>query len=804
MKKILLLFLSVFGLGVQLVIGQQILVTEFGSNQPLAGVLIYSTDPGKSSITDSNGAADISIFKDQTEVIIQLLGFESKKISWENLASANFKIELKPSQITLDIAIVAASRWRQSTQDVPGKVRQLDEEKLFLRNPANSADWLGSSGEVFIQKSQQGGGSPMIRGFSANRLLYAVDGVRMNTAIFRSGNLQNVISLDPFILKSTEILFGPGSVMYGSDAIGGVMAFETLSPDFSKNGLNVKTNALSRFATANDEFTLHADVEFGLKKWAFLSSISRFDYNDLRMGANGPSEYLRTHYAVRENNTDRQIENLDPRLQVQSGYEQLNLMQKIRFQSGEKTDIEYGFHYSNTGNIPRYDRLIEMRNGNLRFASWDYGPQLWVMNNLGLNSSKKTAAYDQVKLKVAHQIFEESRMDRRFGAVELFNRSERINALSLNADFLKNIRKESFLSYGLEAVNNKVESIGKVEKIDTGELDPASSRYPNSNWLSLAVYGTYHAHFSEKIKLQTGARLNYTNLKADFSNNQDFFPLPFNETQNQYNSITGSLGLIYNPEPSLSISPLISTGFRAPNVDDLGKIFDSEPGAVLVPNPDLKPEYAYNFELNLNKHFQNKVKLDFSGFYTLLDQAMVRRPFTLNGQSEILYDGELSEVLALQNAAFAEIYGIQAGLEVALSKRFFLISRYNWQKGTEELDDESTSPSRHAAPAFGLTRLAYQHKKFKMEVTAQYSATRNFEDMPEEEKGKPAIYAVDGNGNPYSPGWTIFNFTSTFQLHKTIQVMAGIENIGDIRYRPYSSGIVAPGRNFTFGIKGSF
>ena len=395
-------------------------------------------------------------------------------------------------------------------------------------------------------------------------------------------------------------------------------------------------------------------------------------------------------------------------------------------------------------------------------------------------------------------------MDRRFGAEEVFNRAEQVDALSFNADFLKNIRKESFVSYGIEAVSNQVNSSGKVSGISSGEINQASARYPKSTWLSMALYGTYHAHFSEKIKLQTGLRLNYTQLKADFRNNQAFFPLPFSDTQNEYNSLTGSVGLIFKPEPSFSLSPVISTGFRSPNVDDLGKIFDSEPGTVLVPNPDLKPEYAYNLELNLNKHFENKIKLDLSAFYTLLDQAMVRRPFKLNGQSEIPYDGELSQVIALQNAAFAEIFGIQAGFEVALSRSLFWVTRYNWQKGTEELDNESQSPSRHAAPAFGLTRLSYQYRKWKMEITAQYSAERDFEDMPEEEKGKPAIYAQDENGNPYSPAWTVFNFNSTFQLHQKIQLMAGIENLGDTRYRPYSSGIVASGRNFTFGLRASF
>ena len=105
-------------------------------------------------------------------------------------------MELIPSPITLDIAVISASRWNQSSQDVAGKVRFLDPKLTNLRSPSNSADWLGSTGEVFVQKSQLGGGSPMIRGFSANRLLYSVDGVRINTAIFRSGNLQNVISLD--------------------------------------------------------------------------------------------------------------------------------------------------------------------------------------------------------------------------------------------------------------------------------------------------------------------------------------------------------------------------------------------------------------------------------------------------------------------------------------------------------------------------------------------------------------------------------------------------------------------------------
>jgi hemoglobin/transferrin/lactoferrin receptor protein len=225
---------------------------------------------------------------------------------------------------------------------------------------------------------------------------------------------------------------------------------------------------------------------------------------------------------------------------------------------------------------------------------------------------------------------------------------------------------------------------------------------------------------------------------------------------------------------------------------------------VLVPNPDLKPEYAYNVELNFNKHFGQILKLDFSGFYMLLDDALVRRPFTLNGETEIEYEGQPSQILAIQNAASATVYGIQAGVELALTKQLLITSKYNWQKGTEELDDQSTSPSRHAAPSFGLTRLSYLNKKIRIELTSQYSAEVSYERMPMEEKGKPHLYAQDEFDRPYSPSWVILNFNTSYQLDPHLLLMAGVENIGDIRYRPYSSGIVAGGRNFTFSIRGSF
>jgi hemoglobin/transferrin/lactoferrin receptor protein len=239
-------------------------------------------------------------------------------------------------------------------------------------------------------------------------------------------------------------------------------------------------------------------------------------------------------------------------------------------------------------------------------------------------------------------------------------------------------------------------------------------------------------------------------------------------------------------------------------VDDIGKIFDFAEDEVVVPNPSLKAEYAYNGELGISKVFGDVVKLDVTGFYTNLDNAMVRRAFQVNGQGTILYDGEMRNVYAIQNAAFATVYGFNAGIEIKLPSGFGLSSRYNYQLGKEEMDNGDVSRSRHAAPAFGITRLSYQKDKLLMQWYAMYSAEVSYAHLNEEERQKPVIYATDGNGNPYSPGWYTLNFKALYQFHQNLSASTGIENITDQRYRPYSSGLVASGRNFILSLTANF
>ncbi len=774
----------------------QVLKVKDQMRQGLEFATAFNPGQNLAVITDAKGEADISAFRGVDTIVIRSLGYETVTTTYKQLEAKRFVVIMKADDVSLNAIVVTESRWKESKKDVPNRVVQVKKKDILFQNPQTSADLLGQTGEVFIQKSQQGGGSPMIRGFATNRLLITVDGVRMNTAIFRSGNIQNVISIDPLSVEQTEVIMGPGSNIYGSDAIGGVMNFYTLTPALANSGkVLVKGSFLSRYASANFEKTAHFDLNVGLSKWAFLTSLTLTDFDDLRMGSIGPAEYLRPTYVERINGVDSVLVNPNPLIQKPTGYTQLNVLQKIRFKPTANWDINYGFQYSTTTDYGRYDRLIRPRGNTLRSAEWNYGPQVWMLNNFSILHRTEKGIYDGMSIRLAHQRFEESRMDRDLNRPTRFVREEAVNALSFNLDFEKKLAPKHQLYYGAEYVHNLVSSTGQDENIVTGVTVDGPSRYPDaSTWQSAGVYLNYKYNISEQFLIRVGARYSYFMLDATLDTT--FYQFPVVDANINNGAATGSLGLVYSPTSTWQISLNGSTGFRSPNIDDVGKVFDSSPGAVVIPNTNLQGEYAYNGDLGIAKSFGNWLKVDVSGFYTLLDNALVRRNTTLNGLDSILYDGELSQVQSLQNAAQATVWGFNLGFNLVLPQGLSVFSRFTFQKGEEELDNGDIAPLRHAAPWFGITRLSYQVDKLRLEAYAQYSGAVKNVNLAPEEQGKTYIYAIDKDGSPYSPAWFTMNAKASYQLTSYFTLGLGVENIGDIRYRPYSSGIVSPGRNF--------
>jgi hemoglobin/transferrin/lactoferrin receptor protein len=796
MKK-LIIFLMVLYTGVS--IAQQVRAISKSDLQPIANCLIFNSDTSVSITTDNKGIADLSKFRQNDKLTFSHVSFVPVVFDKSYFQSPISDIELTVAVINLQEVVLSANKTEEKYRDLPVRIDIIPARQIQFSNPQTTAELLQQNGTVFVQQSQLGGGSVVLRGMETNRVLMVVDGVRMNNAIYRAGHIQNVITIDPNILSRVEVVHGPGSVIYGSDAIGGVMHFYTRNPVLSANGkIYTSGNAMLRYSSAANEFAQSYSINVGGKKIAALFGGSTKNIGDLREGSKRDSKYgdwgKRLYYAERINGQDVMRENSNPLVQKGSGYSQYDLFGKVIYKPIENYSMTLNMQFSNSGDIPRYDRLSEMSDSTLKYAEWYYGPQTRALISLKNEWSKATTLYDNARVTGAYQYISEDRISRGFGKSTAKHQEETVQVFSLNADFMKKIFRKSELRYGLEGIVNLVDSKAYNKNINTGEFTyDAATRYPDGgdNMKSIAAYASNNWEINPNLIFSQGLRLNYVSLYAKYTQEMmDLINFPFDATMTQDNTdVNGSLGLVFMPGNGWRITTNLSTGFRAPNIDDLSKLNDSNSTdqLIIVPNPDLKPENAYNTELTLGKTFGDFLQLEVTGYYTLLSNAFVTQPYLYNGQDSIVFEGTFCAVQAMQNTDKATIYGFEANLLAQITKSLSLRSTLTYTYGHVKTEDV---PLDHIPPVFGLTSLKLDLSKFTGEFYARYNAWKHIEDYSPSGEDNEAYATPDG-----MPAWFTLNLRAGYQFNRNISLQAGIENILDKHYRNFASGISAPGRN---------
>ncbi|MBL7707560.1 MAG: TonB-dependent receptor, partial [Chitinophagaceae bacterium] len=546
----------------------------------------------------------------------------------------------------LDEVTVYSNKFAEKKKNIAQKIDVISSKTIAKTNAQNTGDLLVATGNVFVQKSQQGGSSPVIRGFEANRVLLVVDGIRLNNAIYRAGHLQNVITVDQNMLESVEVMQGPSSTIYGSDALGGVVSFRSKSPKLSATGqLKTTGTAFVRYSSANKEKTGHVDVSLGGKKFGWLQSYNYSDFDDMKMGTHYPNKYPnfgRRDSVIRNiDGIDYVTGNNDSRVQEFSGYKQWDITQKLLFKPNEKVSHTLNLQFSNSSDVPRYDRLQDKRYFNaatgttLRYAEWYYGPQKRLLGAYELNA-KKLGLLDEFRVNLNYQDIEESRNQREYRRYDrLDSRVENLKVAAFNVDGKKTWGNHE-LVLGIDGQLNDLQSTATRTNINTGAVSKLDTRYPDGK-NNMNYFGVFAQHLVKmkggKLVLNDGIRLQTISLRSGIVDNS-FFNFPFTEIEQNPFAVTGNIGLVYMPSEGGRITANISSGFRAPNIDDLARIFESSTATrrLIVPNPNIKPEYTYNFDLGLTQNINDKVQFEFTGFYTLFRNAIAPAPFKLNGQ----------------------------------------------------------------------------------------------------------------------------------------------------------------------------
>ncbi|TRZ74538.1 MAG: TonB-dependent receptor, partial [Bacteroidetes bacterium] len=626
-RYIYIITFVLFALAMQ---GQTVKILDRSDLQPVEGVTITNLAKTVMAVTGVTGTADISAFTGSDMIYLNHVAFQPVKISLPELKAQSFTIFMTEDIIRLDEFVVSANKTEEKRSDVPNRIEVIQAKDIAFQNPQNSAIMLEQSGQVFVQSSQMGGGSPVLRGFEANKVLLIVDGVRMNNAIYRAGHLQNAITVDPFGLASTEILYGPGSTMYGSDALGGVINFITKDPALSTTGKTaVHGSVLGRFSSANLEKTGGINLNLGWKKLAVLLNFSYSDFSDLREGRVSNPAYgtfgQRLFYAERTDGKDYTVANDKPWIQKQSAYSQYNFLGKVLFQPGKSSKYILNFQYSNSSNIPRYDRLTEMQNDStMTYSEWYYGPQTRLFASLKADYNLNGVIFDHASIILAYQHVNEDRIQRSFGSSKKKYNLEKVAVFSVNADFDKRLFAKDKLNYGLEMSYNKVGSEAYNENIKTGvKTYDRATRFPDqkANMMYLSAYLSNIWSISKVFSFSQGIRFNYVTLDAAYSDTMvKITPIPFDPNISQKNmALNGYLGLVATPGHDWKFSLLGSTGFRAPNIDDITKLNVVTGKTIVVPNPDLKPENSYNVELTIGKTIGGRIHLEGTGFYNWLN-----------------------------------------------------------------------------------------------------------------------------------------------------------------------------------------
>jgi hemoglobin/transferrin/lactoferrin receptor protein len=725
--------------------------------------------------------------------------------------------------------VVSGNKFAEKKKNIVQKIDIISSSYIKKANAQNMGDLLMSTGNVFVQKSQQGGSSPVIRGFEASRVLFVVDGVRMNNLIYRSGHLQNIITVDQNILESVELLQGPSSTLFGSDALGGAVHMISKQPVLSKekNKTKVVSNVFSRFSSANAEKTVHADLSVGWGKIGLLTSITQSNFGDSKIGKRDMKGFegfgTRPYYIQPFNGIigDTIIKNNNDRIQRFSGYTQTDLTQKFLYKPNANISHGLNIQYSNSSDVPRYDRLQDSRDGLLRFASWYYGPQKRSLFAYTFSANNSKGFFNEYNATLSYQSIEESRITREYKRYDRFDkRIENVGVGGLTIDARKKLKQDE-ITAGIDLQLNDLRSTASRTNLLTNAILPLDSRYPDgkNRMNNFAVY-TQHIHKFKKQKwiLNEGLRIQYITLKSNIINNS-FFALPVTNIAQKNMAITGNIGLVYMPSTRTRIKFGYASGFRAPNIDDLAKIFESSTVAkqVVVPNADLKPEFTHGFDAELVKGLGKAVEYEVGAFYTDFTNAIIKAPFRLNGKDSINYNGVQSQVLASQNVNRAYILGGNIRLSVKAGKNWKFNSTVNFTKGSFRTDATkaslvyqlqsngtyvlvqskvSTKPLDHIPPAFGNMSIGYDNQKLYATLSLLFNGWKKLDQ-----------YNADGEDNAQyatakgTPSWQTINLKTGLQVNQRLGIHAGIENILDLNYRYFASGFSAPGRNWIISLR---
>jgi len=679
-------------------------------------------------------------------------------------------IKLKINVLQSPGISVTATRSTNEITDVSKAVNLIPEIVISERNSKTTAEVLREEPGVFVQKTSHGGGSAIIRGLSSNQILLMVDGIRLNNSTYRLGNHSYLTMIDYFSLEQLEVVRGPASVLYGSDALGGAVNAITKERISGNNKAGFNYRVFGRAATADKERTSRVEMSYISEKIGMVGGLSFKRFGDLRRGTN--------------NSVPELEHSLNGPVQTPSGFDCFDYDYKLITYPSRTTKLTLATQYTKKSNLPRYDKYE-----NSGYFKWLYNPQIRHLTYLKLNKSLNNRYVSSMEITLSLNNQKEGREKQKKPESSITRESVDVKTGGFTLQ-LRSFIRGHFLTYGSEVYHDLVSSERSRQDPVTLELTKdKQARYPDgATYTSFGAYIQDEFNISRRFKTIAGVRWSMFSTEFSLPESSPVSTIFGKNISQTFKSFTGSAGLVYKLKDDIYLDCNIGQAFRAPNLSDISKLGESKGDVFEIPNPSLEPETMSSIDAGL-KIENERISFAASVYYARINNLIASADALYNGESTIEVNSSVFKVKSKQNIGTAYLCGLETAFNYQTG-RWDIFSNVTFPYGWNITQHE---PVGGVPPLFGLAGVKLLFKKGYAESFIRFALKQD--KLCADDLDDPRIPAGG------TPGWNTFNFRTVFPFTSYLTAVFELGNIFDVNYREHGSGINGPGRNFILSLE---
>ena len=722
------------------------IISDHQTNEPIADVHVQLVNSQIGSITDKDGTFILEGFvTDSARIRISATGFTTIEQT-VSLDSGEIQIRLTPSVILLNNEVtITALRCERLAFDVNQSITTVSSLQLEQQAPRSTPEALMNETGIWIQKTNHGGGSPIIRGLVGNQVLLLVDGIRLNNATYRYGPNQYLSTIDLGLIERIEATRGNGSVLYGSDALGGVVQVISKTPTFRSDGFQAGGRATGKWMSAGMEKSARAEVDLGGRQVAFLGGFSARNFGDILAGG-------------------------DLGMLTPTGYYERSGDAKLLVRTGGTGILTAAFQHLTQHDVPRYDQVTQGG-----YSLYNFEPQTRQLSYLRWERSSDSPWLQTFKVTGSLNRSIEGINSQKNNSPEIKKQLDEVNTLGMIAEVISHPKENWHAQSGIEYYFDKVNSDAMViNTVTNAETTQRGSYADGSTYSSLAVF-TNHQIDWKKFQFSAGTRFNMVTVSVidNVFGNQKINP----------DALVGNAGVMYKLHRNLHAIASFNTGFRAPNVDDMSKFGTVESGVFEIPSAALSPERSITVEGGF-KFSSSKVSATATAYQTKLSDLIDRVVANYIGSD--IFEGR--KVYQKQNVGDALIKGIEADIEAIIARSLSVFGNVTYTHGENITKQE---PMRRIPPLFGRTGIRYSHSS-GVWMKAEWVMAGEQDRLAAGDKSdvRIKIRLVD----EVMPAWDVINVYAGYS-YKFFSLQLYGQNLLNKAYRVYASGVDGYGRS---------